>query len=688
MQAQKHIYPYLILLLLLIGCTPKNVSLSVIPQPQSVEWGKGVIKLPKQTAFFTNLKGDENTLLCGYLKASPLSLQETADSTKEAIINFIIKNDSITFDTDEAYQLSVTDKCVKITARGGAGLFYGFQTLLQLVKQEKDTFALPCLSITDSPRFVYRGLHLDVSRHFKSKEFVKKQLDAMARYKLNRFHWHLTDGAGWRIEIKKYPELTEQTAYRAFPDWKAWWKGGGKYCAKEDSAAQGGYYTQEDIREVVAYARERFITVIPEIEMPGHSEEVLAVYPQLACSGKPYVNSELCVGKEETFSFLQNVLDEVMTLFPSEYIHIGGDEAEKSAWKACSLCQQRIKKEGLKDEEELQSYLIKRIEKYLVAHHRKLLGWDEILQGGLPPEATVMSWRGEEGGITAAKSGHQVIMTPGEYCYLDGCQDAPLTQPDAIGGYLPLQKVYSYNPVPKTLTPSEAQYIMGVQANVWAEYMSTPEHTEYMIYPRLLALAEVAWTQPEKKDWADFHLRALNEVCWLQKNGYHPFDLSKEVGERKEAASPISHLALNKSVKYAIPYATKYAAGGDSALVDGKRGGWTYGDKRWQGFLNTNIDVTVDLGKETKIHSIAAEFMQLSGPYVWLPREVIISTSLDGKTFIEQKRISTFLPTTYEKLAFRNYQWTGKVATQYVRYQALSNGIDGGWLFTDEIIIR
>lgn len=684
-----HIATLVFFFVLSTGCKQQEV-MTVIPQPQSVEWKSGDYELKKQSTFYTNLEGEDARLFAGYLETSPWGLKQNTGNKEASALNFLIVAPTPDLASKESYQLEVTKNGITVSAVGGAGLFYGLQTLLQLADQQKqgDVYTIPAMEIKDSPRFAYRGLMLDVSRHFRSKEFIKRQLDVMARYKLNRFHWHLTDGAGWRIEIKQYPELTEKAAYRPFPNWKAWWKGGQTYCTKDAPEAQGGYYTQDDIREVVAYAQERFITVIPEIEMPGHSEEVLAVFPQLSCSGKPYVNSEYCIGKEETFTFLQNVLDEVMELFPSEYIHVGGDEAGRGSWQACPLCQKRKKTEGLKDEAELQSYLIKRMEKYLHAHGRNLLGWDEILEGGLPPEATVMSWRGEEGGITAAKSGHHVIMTPGGYCYFDGFQDAPVTQPQAIAGYLTLEKVYSYNPVPTQLTADEGKLIQGVQANLWAEYIPTDDHMEYMLYPRLAALAEIAWTQPDKKNWDDFHRRALKEVGWLQSKGYHPFDLSKEVGERPEAAVHVSHLGLHKPVHYTTKYENKYIAGGDSALVDGLRGGWSYGDKRWQGFLNTAVDVTVNLEKLVEVHSIAAEFMQQSGPYVWLPREVIISVSPDGKKFEELKRITTDVPVTEERLTFRTYEWQGKVNAHYVRLQALSNGIEGGWIFTDELIIK
>ena len=674
----------------LAGCQQrKEVEVQIIPQPQSSELSSGTYGLPRQAVFSTNLPEEDKKEFTEYLQASPFALQPEAEGTQKSVVSFTIIAPVSDQESMESYQLSITGQGISVVAPSAAGLFYGFQSLLQLAEQEADgTFSFPLIEIKDSPRFSYRGLHLDVSRHFRTKEFLKKQLDAMARYKLNRFHWHLTDGAGWRLEIKRYPELTEQAAYRPYPNWKAWWKGGRKYCTKDAPGADGGYYTQEDAREIVEYARQRHITVIPEIEMPGHSEEVLAVFPHLSCSGKPYVNSEVCIGNEDTFTFLQNVLLEVMEIFPSEYIHIGGDEANMDSWKKCPLCQKRMKQEGLADVKELQSYLIHRMEKFLNEHDRQLLGWDEILEGGLAPRATVMSWRGEEGGIKAAKAGHDVIMTPGGFCYLDSYQDAPTTQPEAIGGYLTLEKVYFYDPIPEVLTKEGADYIQGVQANVWAEYITTAEHMEYMVYPRLLALAEVAWTQPDKKNWEHFHRCALKEVKWLQDNGYHPFDLSKEVGERPEAAIPVEHLGLMKTVKYTSPYAPQYTAGGDSALVDGLRGGWTYGDKRWQGFLNTDMDITVDLGEMKEISSIAAEFMQLSGPYVWLPREVIISISEDGNTFTEQARLHTDVPTTEDRLVFRTYEWDGKVSARYVRYQALSNGIEGGWLFTDEIVIK
>ena len=672
-----------VLVALAVGCGRVSTSpLALIPQPQMYKVHSGMYTFSFGEQFTTNLKGTERSDLATVLGASPFGLQMSED--EQAPFCFELTDSIPGIASAEGYTLAVGRDGVHVEAVTATGLFYAFQSLLQLAEEgpEEGSWSLPYVDISDYPRFDYRGLHLDVSRHFRSKEFVMKQLDAMARYKLNRFHWHLTDGAGWRLEIKRYPQLTEQTAYRPYPNWKAWWRGGRKYCRRDEAGAEGGYYTQDDVREIVEHARKLHITVIPEIEMPGHSEEVLAVFPQLSCSGKPYQNGELCIGNEETFTFLENVLLEVMELFPSEYIHIGGDEAAKSSWEKCPKCQNRIRKEGLK------GYLIHRVEKFLNSHGRKLIGWDEILEGGLAPSATVMSWRGEQGGITAAKAGHDVVMTPGEFCYLDAYQDAPVSQPEAIGGYLTLEKVYSYNPVPAELSSEQRRFIKGVQANVWTEYIPTAEHAEYMIYPRLLALAEVAWTEPERKDWTRFRKSVLKETEWLQSQDYHPFDLKKEVGERPESLQPVEHLALHCPVTYAQPFSSAYPASGDSTLTDGWRGGWTYGDRRWQGFLCKDVDVTIDLGRLTDIRLVEADFLQLRGPEVWLPKEVVISLSEDGLRFEEVKRIATDVPVTEERLTFRNYRWEGNAKVRYVRFQGFMNREVMGWLFTDEIVVK
>ena len=685
-------YPKVCLFLWILGmCFHAHPILaqSVIPVPLKMEQGTGSFLLSEKTKLYTNLQGGEAELWENYLKALPVQLKEARMKDRKQMLFLLITPKTTQLPSPESYTLSVTSQRIEIRATSGAGLFYGMQTLLQLMQPASTgSYSVPSGEIEDTPRFAYRGLMLDVSRHFSTKEFIKKQIDALAYYKINRLHLHLTDAAGWRLEIKKYPLLTDFAAWRTDPTWKKWWNGGRKYLRYDEPGASGGYYTQDDIREILEYARQHYITVIPEIEMPSHSEEVLAAYPQLSCSGEPYKNSDFCVGNEETFTFLENVLTEVMELFPSEYIHVGGDEAGKSAWKTCPKCQKRMKDEHLANVDELQSYLIHRIEKFLNNHGRRLLGWDEILQGGIAPNATVMSWRGEEGGIAAVTSGHHAIMTPGAYCYLDSYQDAPYSQPEAIGGYLPLKKVYAYDPVPASLTAEQAKLVYGVQGNLWVEYIPTPEHVEYMIYPRMLALAEVAWSAPERKSWPDFHTRALSAVADLQKKGYHPFDLSKEIGSRPESLQPVSHLALGKKVTYNSSYSPHYPAQGNTALTDGIRGDWTYGDGSWQGFISDNrLDVTIDMEKEPPIHSVTAAFMQVVGAEVFLPETVIISISDDGINFTELQK-QHFEVSKETPIRFTDISWQGEAKGRYVRYQAQAGSELGGWIFTDEIIVK
>ncbi len=424
---------------------------------------------------------------------------------------------------DGWYSLSATAAGTEITAASESGVFYGIQTLLQLVKNKAGKAELPETIITgDYPAFRYRGMHLDVCRHFFPVSFIKKYIDLLAIHKMNYFHWHLTEDQGWRIEIKKYPELTRKGA----------WRSGtmvGKYSdQKYDSLRYGGFYTQDEIREVVKYAGERHITVVPEIEMPGHALAALAAYPQFSCTGGPFevargwgVFDDVFCTREETFRFLYDVLDEVAELFPGEYIHIGGDECPKTRWKSCSTCQNRMKEEGLKDEHELQSWFIQRIERYLNGKGKKIIGWDEILEGGLAPNATVMSWRGTEGGIAAASQNHDVVMTPGSHCYFDHYQGKPEKEPLAIGGFTDLQKVFSFNPFPAGLPADKTAYILGAQANVWTEYILTESHVEYMILPRMTALSQVLWCGERKGSYKSFQKGVYVFMESLKKQGYN-----------------------------------------------------------------------------------------------------------------------------------------------------------------------
>jgi hexosaminidase len=419
------------------------------------------------------------------------------------------------------YELNVGKKSIVIKANANSGIFYGLQSLIQLLPFEpKESLKITCCAIQDYPRYEWRGMHLDCSRHFFPASFIKKYIDMLAMYKMNVFHWHLTDDQGWRIEIKQYPKLTEIGAWR---------KGSmvGAYADnKFDSTRYGGFYTQNEINEIVAYASMNHITIVPEIEMPGHALAALAAYPEYSCSGKPCevgmkwgVETNVFCQTEETFTFLGNILEEVISLFPGKYIHIGGDEVLKDEWNKSAFCLNLMKEKNLKDAHELQSYFITRIEKIVNAKGRMIIGWDEILEGGLAPNAAVMSWRGTEGGIAAAKQQHYVVMSPGSHCYFDHYQGNPETEPHAIGGFTPLEKVYSYEPTPDTLNAEEAKYILGAQANVWTEYITTTDQVEYMAMPRMAALAEVVWSKKENKNYDDFFLRIKLQQARLSRLG-------------------------------------------------------------------------------------------------------------------------------------------------------------------------
>lgn len=488
-------------------------NLTVIPAPAAMQVKDGNFTLNASTRIAYDSESDKKTaeFFRDYVEeALNLTIPVESKATGDGVIYFSSR-DAGNRANLEGYELVVSPDRIELRGKD-AGLFYAMQTLTQLLPQQRDEpLTIPAVSIQDEPRYSYRGLHLDVGRHMFPVSFIKKYIDFIAAYKLNTFHWHLTEDQGWRIEIKKYPKLTEVGAYR-----DQTMIGRYRQPALYDGTRYGGFYTQEEVKEVVAYAAERYVNVIPEIEMPGHAQAALAAYPHLGCGENPgpyhvaqhwgVFEDVFCAGKEETFTFLQDVLDEVIALFPSEYIHIGGDECPKDRWEECPYCQKRIQTEGLKDEHELQSYVIQRIEKYVNSKGRRIIGWDEILEGGLAPNATVMSWRGEAGGVAAAKQGHDVIMTANSYgLYFDHKQGPDVNrEPLNIGGLSTLQKVYSADPTPKSLSEAEQQYILGVQANVWTEYIETPNKVEFTIFPRLFALSEIAWTEPARKDWEDF----------------------------------------------------------------------------------------------------------------------------------------------------------------------------------------
>lgn len=520
----------------MIGCEDKDdkviFDISIIPQPQELTIENGYLKLDKNTKILTDSDNHKVADIANYFvrqfnSVSGYSLSVsvmTGDTTPKNAILFIDKNIESSFGK-EGYTLK-SNKNNIVLSGSPHGLFYAVQTLFQLLPVEiysskniKNTnWYVPSVSIKDQPRFKWRGMHLDVGRHMFPVSFIKKYIDYIAMHKMNIFHWHLTEDQGWRIEIKKYPRLTKIGAWRKGTQIEK--------TNKIDNQRYGGYYTQEEIREIVTYAGEKFVTVVPEIELPGHSIAALTAYPEFSCTGGSFEvrtkwgnsNNIYCAGNDSVFSFLENILTEVLELFPSKYIHIGGDEAPKTRWEECVKCQERIKNEGLKDEQELQSYFISRIEKFLNSKGRQIIGWDEILEGGLAPNAAVMSWRGIEGGISAAKLKHNVVMTPTDYLYFDYYQGKPENEPLAIGGFLPIEKVYSYEPIPEELSINEQQYIMGVQANQWTEYIATPELVEYMTLPRLCALSEIAWSPKHRRNLDNFllkmntHYERLNEL--------------------------------------------------------------------------------------------------------------------------------------------------------------------------------
>lgn len=671
---------------------------NIIPQPENISLLKGQFKLNKGTKIVTNLTGSDFKMLNQYTSEvlkHPLAYAK--NPSQQGVFRLICKGtaqqaaqamDSVRL---QGYELEVTPKGITIQALTPTGLFYGLQTLRQLEKDGQ----IACVKVKDAPRFAYRGLMIDCSRHFWSKDEIKKQLDAMAYFKLDRFHWHLTDGGGWRMEVKQYPLLTEETAYRTESDWTKWWNGKNRQYSPDPRRLvcwkgmniHGGYYTQDDIKEIVDYAAARHITIIPEIEMPGHSDEVVYAYPELSCTGKPYTQSDLCVGKEQTYTFMANVLKEVMRLFPSKYIHIGGDEAERRTWKTCPDCQRVMKDYHLKDVAELQSHFTHRIERFLNDNGRKLLGWDEIMEGTLAPNAAVMSWRGTEAGLTAAKSGHHVVMAPQEFCYLNMYQDDPMTEPKAQGGYTRLEKTYNYDPIPAAYKGTSLEkYIDGVQGCVWTEFIEKPDHLEYMIYPRLLALAETGWTK-QRTGYADFRQRVITATDALKRAGYNAFDIRKEKGARPESRSIVQHEALGKPVTYLGRYAEKYRAEGDSTLTNGLRGDWGYLEGRWQGFIDsTGVDVVVDMGKVTDIRDVRVDFMHLYESVIYTPETIELMVSDDGKNFKTVDTVRPGIKASEDYLVYP-YKWKGDVKGRYVRVKALSREKDA-WIFTDEIIIN
>ena len=686
-------------------------KLNIIPWPQRVVQGEGFFSFKNNTAIVFNQKDKSiaiaiSPLLTKLKSAAGINLKVSSKPVQDNSVTVNINN-KIT--AAEGYELKVTTDKINIAAKNPAGVFYAIQSLLQLLPVEIESnqqvknidWKVPVVSIADAPAFSYRGLMLDVARHYMPYDYIKKLIDLMAMQKMNTLHLHLTDSQGWRFESKKYPKLNSMGAYRKGTPFNTTYD----YASRPDDTLYGGYYTQEQLKELVRYASKQYVTIIPEIEMPAHSKSALAAYPNLACldsTGAPFaypsqVQDEYCT-KDETFTFLTDILTEVMEVFPSKNIHIAGDEAGKANWRKCPLCQKRMKEEKLTSVEELQSYFIKRIEKFVNQKARTVIGWDEILEGGLAPNAIVMSWRGEQGGIEAAKQNHQVVMTPGNYCYFDHYQSEDASEPAAFGGLTTLSKVFSYQPIPSELTEAQGKLVMGAQGNLWTESVPTAQHSEYMYFPRAVALAEVTWSS-NRQPYAHFLNRLLS---YLQRLDYHNVNYSRHLFEIKiktaidagtnqlmanvegvpngfnvfyttDGSTPTVNsmaytkpvavenkniltvgviykgLLVDKAQKYftmnkatgrpstvKAPADKSYNSGGEHAWNNGILGNdGRFNDDEWLGWSGQDFEGTIDLQKPTAINKVSARFFNKPNSWVYIPSAVTIFTSDDGVNFKE-----------------------------------------------------
>ncbi|MDB2612436.1 family 20 glycosylhydrolase [Flavobacteriaceae bacterium] len=752
----KNILGALVFMSMLLNCKNDENSIpliNIIPQPLEINSSDGYFELNE----FTGIIYDDDFKVSGDFLKSYLRTGLNKELNGPHKIQFIQDLNL----SPEAYVLNIKKKSIDITAQSDQGAFYAIQSLRQLLPAafENKTFSntttqIPCVLIKDQPEFSYRGMHLDVGRHLFSVDFIKKYIDALAMLKMNTFHWHLTEDQGWRIEIKKYPKLQEIAAYRQETLI-------GHYNDQPhqfDNQKYGGFYTQEEIKDIVQYANSRFITIIPEIELPGHSQAAIAAYPSLGCTNEPVkvatkwgVFEDIYCPKEETFAFLEDVLDEVLTLFPSRYIHIGGDEAPKTRWKNCDHCNELILREGLKDENELQSYFISRIENYLNSKGRQIIGWDEILEGGLAPNATVMSWRGVTGAVEAAKQQHHVIMTPTSHCYFDYYQSENEQEPLAIGGYLPLEKVYNFNPIPDELNDDETKFVLGAQGNVWTEYMQTSEQVEYMVFPRILAMSETVWSKKERKNYANFIKRLENfheRLDFLDINyANHLYEIQGELNSNNEGLSyhlktltegktirftldnsePLlsskiytnsillkesvhvkaalfnssnklgetfsQYINLHKAVGQKIAIDTElnesYAGSGAQGLINGISGSNSrYGDKEWLGFSGKDIEITIDFNEKIQINSIKTRFYNGRGQWIYAPKHIFI-------TFNNEEPVKVTILDSEDLVVPVNFQGhddVKRLSFTIPNYGVISDGKQGAgnkaWTFIDEIIIN
>jgi hexosaminidase len=726
----------------------QTADFNIIPRPQQVNVSndapftlnaKTVISLGTNNQ---DMKRNAN-MLASYIEQTTGIRPAVGKSKNGAAIVLTIDK---TIANTEGYKLDADAKQIRIAGASAAGVFYGIQTLrksLPLVNGKASKVSIPAVHIADAPRFAYRGTHLDVSRHFVTADSVRQFIDMLALHNINRFHWHLTDDQGWRIEIKKYPLLTQIGSKRAQTVI-------GHNSGKYDGKPYSGFYTQKQIRDIVKYAADRYITIVPEIDLPGHMQAALAAYPDMGCTGGPYEvwqkwgvsDNVLCAGNDKTLTFIDNVLKEITQLFPSKYIHVGGDECPKTQWQKCPKCQARIKalnleaKDGHSAEERLQSYIITHASNYLKSLGRNTIGWDEILEGGLAEGATVMSWRGESGGIAAAKQHHDVVMTPNSYLYFDYYQSLDkANEPLAIGGYLPLETVYSYEPMPKELTADEARHIIGVQANIWTEYMPTFKQMQYMALPRLAALSEVQWSQPALKDYTNFTNRLTEFTHMYDRLGYnyakHLYNVAIHVDSDNKWREILIHMttAGNAEIRYTLdgteptanstlytgaivlqksakiraaafrdgkrssvtsqdisfnkatacpvellqPTHKNYTYKGGAALTDGLLGDKGFGTGRWLGFSGNDLEAIIDLKQNTDVSSVSLNTCVDKGSWIFDARNIEVSVSADGKSFT--KVASKSLPALEEQTPDNIYTYEltfPQTTTRYVKVTATS----------------
>ena len=732
----------------------QEANYQIIPMPQEIVTAQGNPFILKSGVKILYPEGNEKMqrnaqFLADYLKTATgkdFAIEAGTEGKNAIVLTLGTANEN-----PESYQLKVADDGITITGPTEAGVFYGIQSLRKSLPVAVGAdISMSAVEINDAPRFGYRGAHFDTSRHFFTVDEVKTYIDMMALHNMNRFHWHITEDQGWRLEIKKYPKLTEIGSKRTETVI-------GRNSGEYDGKPYGGFYTQEQAKEIVAYAAERYITVIPEIDLPGHMQAALAAYPELGCTGGPYevwrqwgVSEDvLCAGNDQVLKFLEDVYSELIEIFPSEYIHVGGDECPKVRWEKCPKCQARIKALGLKSddkhskEERLQSFVINHIEKFLNDHGRQIIGWDEILEGGLAPNATVMSWRGEKGGIEAAKQHHDVIMTPNTYLYFDYYQSKDTeTEPIAIGGYLPMERVYSYEPMPKDLSPEEQKYIVGVQANLWTEYIPDFKQVQYMVLPRMAALCESQWCAPEKKNYEAFLPRVSRLVDIYAKNGWnyatHIFDVMldltpntetgtldvtartidnapvyytldgseptassekytdvikidkpctlRTVAIRPSGSSKITkdEISFSKSSMKPItmlqPINKQYEFTGATVLVDGMTGDRNYKTGRWIAFYTNDMEAVIDLKEPTEISSMTLHTCVEKGDWIFDTRGITVAVSDDNKTFKEVA--SESYPAMKESDPNQVYTHELKfdpVKTRYVKVKALSEQKIPSW---------